>query len=189
MNLSDELQKLRDLHNSGALSAAEYEAAKARLLNPGVPGTPPPMPAAAPAYAPPAAALAGSGTGEEAATRQWAMFLHLSQLAGFLVPLGGLIAPIVIWQIKKKELPGIDVHGCHAANWVITEVIIGIICIPLCFILIGIPMLVVLGLLSIVFPVIAAVKGNNGEVWRYPLSFTFFKPTETRAAALTRTNW
>src|SRR5207248_4635078 len=48
---------------------------------------------------------------QEQQTRQWALFLHLSILAGFVVPFAGLIVPIVIWQLKKAELPGIDVHG------------------------------------------------------------------------------
>lgn len=191
MNLADDIQKLRDLHQSGALNDAEFEAAKSRLLGGSAPpplppaqsfSPPPPETYAQPPahnYAPPQAPLTTPPAETDAATRQWAMLIHLTQLAGFVVPLAGLVVPIVLWQIKKQELPGIDAHGCHAANWIITELILGIVCIPLCFVLIGIPLLIVLGVLGIVFPIIAGVKANNGELWRYPMSFTFFRPQAT----------
>ena len=47
----------------------------------------------------------------EQEARQWAMFLHLSQLAGYVIPLLGLITPIVIWQVKKEQYPVLDEHG------------------------------------------------------------------------------
>lgn len=188
MSLADEIQKLRDLHQSGALNDAEFEAAKARILGN---SAPPPLPAApefapppgsvsdyppAQHYAPPQAALGTPSGNSDAATNQWAMLIHLTQLAGFVVPVAGMVVPIVLWQIKKNELPGIDAHGCHSANWIITELILFAICIPLAFVLIGIPLLIVLGIVGVIFPVIAGIKANNGELWRYPLSFTFFRP-------------
>ncbi|MFW5681802.1 MAG: DUF4870 domain-containing protein [Phycisphaeraceae bacterium] len=107
--------------------------------------------------------------------RQWAMFLHLSMLLGFVVPLAGLVAPIVIWQVKKNEMPAIDEHGKNATNWIISAVIYGVISSILVFVLIGIVLLIALGILSIVFPIIAGVKANNGEAWKYPLAIAFIK--------------
>jgi uncharacterized Tic20 family protein len=107
------------------------------------------------------------------------MFLHLSVLAGFLIPLGGLVVPIAIWQMKKDQLPLLDAHGRNAMNWIISEVIYWTISFVLAFILIGLPMLGILGLLSIIFPVIAAVKANNGVVWKYPLAIPFLKTSTT----------
>jgi uncharacterized Tic20 family protein len=178
MSLPDEIQKLRELHQSGALTDAEFASAKAQLLQGGGSTGPPPMPSAAVGYAAPvpAGSPGVAPLSRETATRQWALILHLSQFAGYLVPLAGFVAPIVIWQIKKKELPGLDAHGCHATNWVITEVIGFLICIPLCFIFIGVPLLIGLAIVGIIFPILAALKANEGEAWRYPLSFTFFKP-------------
>lgn len=108
-------------------------------------------------------------------TRQWGMILRLSVFAGYIVPLAGLIAPIVIWQIKKNELPGIDAHGKNLINWMISMLIYSAIAFVLCFILIGIPILLVLGVLGVVFPIIAAIKANNGEIWPYPLTIHFLK--------------
>ena len=106
-------------------------------------------------------------------TRKWAFILHISVLAGFVLPLAGLIAPIMIWQLKKDELPGLDAHGKNAINWMISAAIYMVVSVPLVFVVIGIPMLIALGAAGIVFPIIAAIKANNGEVWKYPLSIGF----------------
>lgn len=105
--------------------------------------------------------------------RQWAMFLHLSLLGGFLIPGAGFIAPIVIWQIKKDELPTIDSHGKIVVNWLISSLIYATIFLVLSVVLIGIPLLMILGVLSIVFPVMGGIKANEGKLWRYPLSMNF----------------
>ncbi|MEK7449776.1 MAG: DUF4870 domain-containing protein [Planctomycetota bacterium] len=112
----------------------------------------------------------------EKQTRQWTLFLHLSLLAGFVIPLAGLVAPIVIWQVKKKELPGINTHGKIVVNWIISSIIYAVVCVPLAFVFcIGIPLLIALGVLGIVFPIIGGIKANNGQVWPYPLSIRFLK--------------
>ncbi|MEI6706156.1 MAG: DUF4870 domain-containing protein [Methylococcales bacterium] len=108
--------------------------------------------------------------------RQWAMFLHLSQLAGFTVlPLLGLIAPIIIWQIKKEQYPSIDEHGKAVVNWIISELIYGAIGFMLLFVLIGFPILGILGILGLVFPIIGGIKANNGELWHYPMTINIIK--------------
>ena len=159
MNITEELEKLKQLHSSGSLSDEEYAKAKDRLLN-----GPPPL--NVPTEIPPA-----PDKGQQ--TRQWAMLLHLSLLAGFIVPLAGFVAPIIIWQVKKTELPELDIHGKIVLNWIISSLIYGVISAVLIFILIGIPLLILLGILAVVFPIIGGIKANNGEAWRYPLSIRF----------------
>jgi uncharacterized Tic20 family protein len=112
---------------------------------------------------------------DEQQARQWAMFLHLSQLAGYIIPLLGLIAPIIIWQIKKEEYPILDEHGKIVVNWIISELIYAAIGFVLMFVVIGIPILAVLGVLAIVFPIIGGIKANNGELWRYPMTINIIK--------------
>jgi uncharacterized protein len=166
MSIGDELHKLQQLHQSGGLSDEEFARAKARLLDaphPALdtdyrPGTPPPS---EPAFI-------------ETQARQWGMFLHLSIFAGYVVPFGGLIVPILIWQLKKNELPGIDVHGKNATNWIISHIIYLLCCGLLILVVIGIPLLIALAVVSIIFPIIAALKANNGEAWKYPLAIPFF---------------
>jgi uncharacterized Tic20 family protein len=107
-------------------------------------------------------------------TRQWATFLHLSLLAGVLVPGAGFVLPIVLWQLKKNELPGIDAHGKVVANWIASSLIYGLVCGMLIVFLVGLPLLGALGIVGIVFPIIGAVKAHDGELWSYPLSIRFF---------------
>ena len=107
-------------------------------------------------------------------TRQWATFLYLSLLAGLVVPGAGFVLPIVLWQIKKNELPGIDAHGKVVANWIISALIYGVISGMLVFVLVGFPLLGILGLLTLIFPIIGAIKANEGELWVYPLSIRVF---------------
>lgn len=110
---------------------------------------------------------------EDKATREWAMYLHLSLLSGFAIPLAGFIAPIIIWQVKKDELPEVDVHGKLVTNWIISSFIYTVVSLFLVFLIIGIPCLVVLGILNIAYPIIGGLKANNGEVWHYPMTIRF----------------
>lgn len=111
----------------------------------------------------------------ERMTRQWAMILHLSTLAGFIAVGAGFIAPILIWQIKKTDYPELDAHGKIVANWLISYVIYFAICFVAVSVFIGFILLPILGVLGIVFPIVGAIKANNGEVWKYPLSIPFFR--------------
>lgn len=121
-----------------------------------------------------------TGANEELSkdARMWAMFCHLGGLAG-LVPIvpafGSIIAPLVIWQIKKNEFPFVDEQGKEAVNFQISMLLYAIICIPLCFICIGVFLLAAIGIVDIVFLLIAAIKANNGERYRYPISIRFIK--------------
>jgi uncharacterized Tic20 family protein len=169
MNIADELHKLHELRESGAINNDEYTLAKARILSAqqAAPPEPQPIPFAA------AAAPEYIAEEKEQQTRLWAMFLHFSVLAGFVLPLAGLILPIVIWQWKKVELPGIDVHGKNAVNWIISAVIYAAGCLILVFVFIGIPLLIALLALFVIFPIVAGIKANQGEVWKYPMAITF----------------
>ena len=107
-------------------------------------------------------------------TRQWAMLLHLSQFAGYVLPLAGLVVPIIIWQVQKQEMPELDIHGKIVANWIVSQIIYGVVFLLLCLVVIGFPLLVALAVLSLAFPIIGALKANQGKAWKYPFSITFF---------------
>ena len=161
VNMAEELERLHQLHQTGALSDEEYAKAKASLLDSQQVRSSP--------------VIIKDETNLELRTRQWAMFLHLSLLAGLIVPILGLVAPILIWQLKKTELPGLDVHGKIVMNWIISLIIYAVISALLIVVVIGIPLLIALGIVCIVFPIIGGIKANNGEVWHYPLTMEFLK--------------
>jgi uncharacterized Tic20 family protein len=107
--------------------------------------------------------------------KQTGMFLHLSQLLNMIIPLAGVIVPIVIWQMKKDEMPALDAHGKMVVNWLISSVIYWIVSIVLAVVLIGFLGILALVIMGIVFPIIGGVKANNGELWEYPLTIKFLK--------------
>ncbi|WDQ17859.1 DUF4870 domain-containing protein [Rhodopirellula sp. P2] len=106
-------------------------------------------------------------------TNTWAMVLHFSQFAGYVIPFAGFLAPIVIWQLKKDDMPELDPHGRNIANWLITEFIASIVFAILAVIGIGLLGFLILAVLSVVFPIIGGIKASQGEVWKYPLTFRF----------------
>lgn len=108
--------------------------------------------------------------GNENEAKTWAMVLHLSVFASYILPILGIVAPIVIWQVKKAEIPELDTHGRIVTNWIISSHIYVAICFLLMAVLIGLPLLFVLAAMGIIFPIIGAVKANNGIAWKYPLS-------------------
>jgi len=111
---------------------------------------------------------AGSAPNRDKETNQWAMFIHFSVLASWLVPLAGIIVPIVLWQVKKDELPGIVPHAYVVLNWIISSLVYGLICFVLTFIVIGIFGFMALAVATVVFSIIGGIKANDGELWEYP---------------------
>lgn len=105
--------------------------------------------------------------------RTFAMLAHLSSLAGFIIPFGNIIGPVVVWSIYKDKSSYVDYHGKQSVNFQITMSIAYIISFILIFVIIGIFLLAILGILGLVFAIIAGIKANNGEQYNYPFSFKF----------------
>ncbi|WAC02231.1 DUF4870 domain-containing protein [Lacinutrix neustonica] len=99
---------------------------------------------------------------------------HLSQLLTVLTGFGGLIVPLVIWLSKRNESYQLDEHGKNIINFQLSLIVNCIICVPLIlFFGLGILGFIVLGIVSVVFPIINAIKTSHGENPTYPLSFNF----------------
>ena len=118
-------------------------------------------------HSPPSEPVTGGPSAEE---RQWAMFAHLSALAGLVIPFGSIIGPLVIWLIKKDTMPFVNDQGKEALNFNITVAIAAIVCWILFFVLIGMLLLPVLVILWLVFVIIATIKANEGTTYRYPFA-------------------
>ena len=103
------------------------------------------------------------------------MVCHLSAFAGFIIPLGNIIAPLVIWLIKRAESPFIDDQGKEALNFQISMIIYAVISWILVTIFIGYLLLFAVGIFDIVMVIMAALKSNEGEMFRYPLCIRFIK--------------
>lgn len=119
--------------------------------------------------------------------RKWSMLCHLSALAGMFFTFGNLIGPFLVWQIKKNELPEIDAHGKESLNFQLNVTIISLILSVFLFGTLGIGALMgspfsmiggsflgvgfalfAIRLISWVLVIVAGLRANNGEFFRYP---------------------
>lgn len=107
--------------------------------------------------------------------RMWAMLTHLSALPGSFVLIGAIVAPLIIWQIQKDRSAFVDYHGKEAVNFNITIAIAAAVSFLLFLLLIGLVLIWVVGAVWLLFTIIAAIKANNGEYYKYPLTIRFIK--------------
>jgi uncharacterized Tic20 family protein len=103
--------------------------------------------------------------------RKWAFFAHLSALSGIIVPFGNLLGPLIIWQIKKDEMPFVAQQAKEALNFQITVSLALIACFVLFIVVIGFLLLPVVGIAALVLTIIAAVSANDGKAYRYPFTW------------------
>ena len=107
--------------------------------------------------------------------RNWAMLCHLSAFAGFFFPFGSIIGPLICWLTKRDESAWVNENGRSSLNFQLSMLLYIVLAIPLCFIIIGIPIIVLLGTLKIICIIIASVKASKGEKFRYPLLIPFIQ--------------
>lgn len=88
-----------------------------------------------------------------------------------LLGLAGILGPLVLWLVKKDESDYVDYHGREALNFQISLLVYGVVCAALCLVLIGFLLLPALGIAALVLTILAAVKANDGERYRYPMIF------------------
>jgi uncharacterized Tic20 family protein len=100
--------------------------------------------------------------------RLWSVLSHLSALLGV-----GFILPLVVYLVMRRESEYVSANAREALNFHISVLIYCLFCVPLVFILIGIPLLIVIGLGSIILAIIGAVKASDGGCYRYPLTLRF----------------
>lgn len=104
--------------------------------------------------------------------RHWALAAHLSAFLGAWFALA-FLGPLVVWLVKREDHPFIATHAREALNFNLSVLIYGIVAGFLSLLLIGIPILIAIGIAWIVLTIIAAVKAENGEGFRYPLTIRF----------------
>ncbi|HSI64194.1 MAG TPA: DUF4870 domain-containing protein [Candidatus Saccharimonadia bacterium] len=136
------------------------------------PDSQPPMPPAFPTgqVLPPPQPPLGPLTAEE---KQMAMWRHLASLAGYLVPFGNVIGPLIVWLTKRETMPFVDQEGKESVNFQISVTIYALASFALVFFCIGIPLLIAVGIFGIVFAVLASMESSKGNAYRYPLCIRF----------------
>jgi len=176
MTIADELARLEELRRNGSITEQEFLDAKRRVFSEQPTGT---AETGSPHAAGPSPPGGGSPLGVSSAPGQiqgvdeklWCILMHLSQLLVFSGL--GIIVPIVMWVVSKDESEWARQNGARMMNWLISSLIYAAISSVLVLVFIGIPMLFVIGILDLIFPIIAALKANDGVAWRYPLAIRF----------------
>ena len=131
------------------------------------------------------------------------MLIHLSALANYVIPFGSLLLPLILWQTTKKDSSYIDHHGKEALNFNLsffvynivavfvllgsifgtvfsaiqaeeTENIAGILFSTGGFIS-AIIVLSIIGITKLILMIIAAIKANEGNLYKYPMTIRFIK--------------
>jgi uncharacterized Tic20 family protein len=129
------------------------------------------VPGARTGYVARPAAAAGGSTG-------LAMFTHLSLLIGYIIPFFGLIVPIVVWITKKDTDQLATANAKEAINFQISMLLWALVLVGLAFagplVWVALALAVVLVIAMVIMPIIAAVKANGGEEYRYPFTVHIF---------------
>lgn len=152
----EDLKILDELKEKGSITEEEYQREKAKLLDEND--------------------NSSSGTNRNPlyglSENTYLMLMHLSQFAGVILPVAGFVVPIIMWVTNKDYSAAVDSHGKNIINFMISYAIYAAI---LCITVIGIPLAIIIGLLYIIFVILASVKANNGEYWKYPFTIQFIK--------------
>ena len=110
-------------------------------------------------------------TASSSSVRTWCMLAHATALVGFLVPVAGhIVGPLIVWLAKRQDSPEVDAHGKESMNFQISMLIWNVIAGILCLVLIGIPILILLHILNIIFVIVASIQASEGKLYRYPLT-------------------
>ncbi len=114
----------------------------------------------------------GSPSAEE---RNWALAAHLAGLLGYLVVVGSIVGPLVVWLVKKEESEFIADQALEALNFQITVFLLTVVCIVLALCVVGALLLIPLAVADLVFTIVAAMAASRGERYRYPFSLRLVK--------------
>jgi uncharacterized Tic20 family protein len=122
---------------------------------------------------PPVSPAPTSGVNDD---RMWAMLGHLSAFSAFITGIGCVLGPLLVWLIKRDTLPFAAEQAKEALNFNITCVIAGVALCIFAMITLGIGLIIVIPLGFVLFAgwfvltIVAAVKANAGEHYRYPFT-------------------
>jgi len=103
------------------------------------------------------------------------MFAYLSSVCGFIFPFGQFIAPLVIWKIKKEEMPMVAEAAKETLNFQITLLLYSLVAVVLMLVGIGFILAVVPYIAGTILTIIAAIKAGNGELYCFPFTLRLVK--------------
>lgn len=102
--------------------------------------------------------------------RTWAIIAHASAFVGLIIPLGNIVAPLIVWAIKKDESRFVDENGKQAVNFQITWTLLLAIAALSVLVLVGLVLLPLLALAWFALIIIAIIRASNNQVYDYPIT-------------------
>ena len=107
--------------------------------------------------------------------RTYALLMHLSLLGHVILSILAIVAPIIMWSIKKEQSPFLDDHGREAINFQISLIIHSVLLLAIGIITCGVGFFLYIPLyvLAVIGMIQAAQAANRGEFFRYPMTFRF----------------
>ena len=91
------------------------------------------------------------------------------------LPILNIVAPLVLWLIKKDSMPFVNDQGKEVLNFQITVSIIIFACMLTFWLLLPIAIAFVVGIGALVMVIIAAIQSNEGNPYRYPFTLRLIK--------------
>jgi len=100
---------------------------------------------------------------------------HLLGLTCFVLPIGNIFGPLILWLIKRVDSPYVDAVGKEAINFNISWTIYMILAGLLCLVLIGLVLLPIVMIAWLILVIRGALAASDGRFYRYPLTLRFLK--------------
>ena len=102
--------------------------------------------------------------------RTLGMLCHLLGFSGIIIPFGHILGPLILWLVKKDEMPYVDREGKEALNFQISFTLWMVAASFTLLVLIGVVLLPAVIITWFVLTILATVRANDGEGYRYPLT-------------------
>ncbi|TVR12681.1 MAG: DUF4870 domain-containing protein [Planctomycetota bacterium] len=102
-----------------------------------------------------------------------AVLAHLLAFSGYILPFAHIIAPLVVYLLKKDDSAYARHHAAESLNFQISMTIYMLISLLLVLVLIGILFMLILIVVDIILIIVAAVRASDEQWYRYPLCIRF----------------
>lgn len=95
----------------------------------------------------------------------WTVLSHLSFFVGL-----PFLLPLVVYLVMKNDSAYVSENAREALNFHITVLLYLLCCLPLAWVVVGVPLAILIGIASVVLGIIAAFKAADGLCYRYPMT-------------------
>ena len=102
------------------------------------------------------------------------MLAHLLSFVAAYIALG-FLAPLVVLLVFGPRSGYVREHAVEALNFNLTWLLYAVVGAILIFLVIGIFILIALAIAYVVLVIMASVRANNGQLFRYPLTIRFIR--------------